>query len=217
MVNIKRFVFNPFQVNTYVLSDETGEGIIVDGGVSTAEEMGRLKNYISSNGITPLLLVNTHAHIDHIIGNFEICDTFGIPLAAHKDSRKFIENGKIYADTFGLTMNNIKEIDKYLSEETPVEFGNTKLTVLETPGHADGSICLYDPEGKYVITGDVLFYQSIGRTDLETGDYKLLQKSIWNKLFTLPDDTVVYPGHGPETRIGTEKVGNPFVSIPGDR
>ncbi len=213
MAEIKRFVLNPFQVNTYVISDDTGECVIIDGGCSNVSELNRIERYVAAKGLAPVMLLNTHAHIDHIIGNYDLCSAFNIPLAAHPDSAKFIAVGKDYAGTFGLPMSNVKEIDHYLSEEEPVKFGNTVLQVLDTPGHADGSVCFYAQEDGFVITGDVLFYQSIGRTDLETGDYDKLQKSIWSKLFVLPDETVVYPGHGPETRIGYEKINNPFVSI----
>jgi glyoxylase-like metal-dependent hydrolase (beta-lactamase superfamily II) len=214
MINVERFVFNPFQVNTYVVSDaETNNCVIVDGGCSNNNELNRLKDYVSDNLLTPSALILTHAHIDHIIGNYDICKTFDIPLYAHNNCEKFLHNSQQYAEMFGLKMNNIKEIDKHLTEDTNISFGNSILKIFDTPGHADGSICLYSPDNGFVITGDVLFYQSIGRTDLETGNYDILQKSIWSKLFNLPDDTVVYPGHGPETRIGYEKVNNPFVSL----
>jgi glyoxylase-like metal-dependent hydrolase (beta-lactamase superfamily II) len=210
---IKRFVFNPFQVNTYVISDDSGDCVIVDGACSDDKELGVLKDYLSSEGLTPVMLLNTHVHIDHIIGNYDICKTFDIPLAAHRDCERFIQGSSIHAEAFGLKMTGRKDIDIYLDENTPVKFGNTVLEVFDTPGHMDGSVCFYNREDNYVITGDVLFYQSIGRTDLETGDYDKLKKSIWSKLFTLDDKTVVYPGHGPETTIGAEKVGNPFVAI----
>ncbi len=213
MTKVKRFIFNPFQVNSYVISDETGDCVIIDGAASDNNEIDILKNYISVNGLMPVMLLNTHAHIDHIIGNYNICKTFGIPLAAHKDCEKFMVNSKVHAEAFGLKMENVKDIDIFLNETDTVKFGNTGLKVLDTPGHADGSVCFYNEKDKYVITGDVLFYQSIGRTDLETGDYDKLQNSIWSKLFVLPDETKVYPGHGPETTIGYEKISNPFVAI----
>jgi len=213
MAEIQRFVFNPFQVNTYVISDETGECVIVDGACSNDKELQQLKNYLAGKGLMPVMLLNTHAHIDHIIGNALICDVFNIPLAAHKDCEAFVANSSVYAETFGLTMKEVKEIDLYLDESEPVIFGQTKLQVLDTPGHADGSVCFYEKQMPFVVTGDVLFYQSIGRTDLETGDYDKLQESIWTKLFTLDDKTKVFPGHGPETTIGYEKLNNPFVAI----
>jgi len=213
MTKVKVFAFNPYQVNSYVISDETKECIIIDGSCGKKEEFEQLDKYIKSEGLKPVMLVNTHAHIDHIIGNFTICNTYSIPLAAHKECTGFLTNATVFANTFGFEMEAVKQIDIYLSEESPLNFGNTTLRIFETPGHADGSLCFYNEKDKYVITGDVLFFQSIGRTDLKTGDYDKLQESIWTKLFTLPDETEVLPGHGPKTSIGFEKVNNPFVSI----
>ncbi|PLX12812.1 MAG: MBL fold hydrolase [Marinilabiliales bacterium] len=213
MISVKRFPFNPYQVNTYVLHDETGKCIIIDPGMDGAEEIAEFENYLETNNLSPVMLVNTHAHIDHIIANHYVSEKYGISLAAHSDSTGFIENAVVYASSFGLEMADVKSIDEFLVDNQHMEFGNSKLKILETPGHADGSICLYSEEDNFVITGDVLFRESIGRTDLKTGDYDLLQKSIWEKLFVLPDNTNVYPGHGPSTNIGFEKVHNPFVAI----
>lgn len=213
MISVKRFPFNPYQVNTYVLHDETGECIIVDPGMDGANEIAEFENYLASNNLKPVKLIITHAHIDHIISNQYVSEKFGISLAAHPDSVIFVDNAVVYASTFGFKMDEVKSIDEFLIENQDIEFGNSKLRVLETPGHADGSICLYSEDDNFVVTGDVLFRESIGRTDLRTGDYDLLQKSIWEKLFTLPDSTTVYPGHGPSTNIGFEKIHNPFVAI----
>ena len=161
----------------------------------------------------PVLLVNTHTHIDHILGNSFIASHYKLKLAAHKDSAQFIHRAKGQAQMFGMEMDSTKSIDIFLSEEETLDFGHSSLQILLTPGHADGSLCFYSEKDNFVITGDVLFNQSIGRTDLPTGDYDLLQKSIWEKLFTLPDETTAYPGHGPETEIGFEKIHNPFVAI----
>jgi len=213
MISIKRFPFNPYQVNTYILHDESGECIIIDPGMDSSVEKEEFDSYINSNNLKPVKLYNTHAHIDHIISNDYVCEKYGIPLAAHPDSATFYDNAMVYASTFGLKMGDVKPIDDFLGDNQIVKFGTSKLKVLETPGHADGSICFFCEEDNFVITGDVLFRESIGRTDLKTGDYDLLQKSIWEKLFTLPDNTVAYPGHGPSTNIGFEKIHNPFVAI----
>ncbi|MFK5856252.1 MAG: MBL fold metallo-hydrolase [Bacteroidota bacterium] len=213
MITIKRFPFNPFQINTYVLSDETGECVIIDPGMQGDAEEAKIADYIATNNLVPVMLLLTHAHIDHIVGNSFIADKYNLELTAHKDCVSFLIGAESYASSFGLTLEKVKTIDNFVDENTPIKFGNSELKVLFTPGHADGSLCFYSPEDKFVITGDVLFNQSIGRTDLKTGDYDLLQKNIWEKLFTLPDDTVVYPGHGPETGIGFEKMHNPFVAI----
>lgn len=213
MITIKRFTFNPFQENTYLLSDETNECIIIDAGMDGSQEEDEIAAYISENSLKPVLLVNTHAHIDHILGNSFVANTYKVDLVAHKDCVNFIERAAGQAQMFGMQMSKTKAIDKFINEGETLDFGNSSLQILLTPGHADGSLCFYSAEDKFVITGDVLFNQSIGRTDLPTGNYDLLQKSIWEKLFTLPDETVAYPGHGPETTIGYEKLHNPFVAI----
>lgn len=213
MINIKRFAFNPFQVVTYVLSDETNECIIIDPGMYGKDEEETLAQYITDNNLKPVMLLLTHAHIDHIIGNSFVANKYNLELMAHKDCAPFLDNAISYASTFGLQLDQVKSIDGYIDESTPINFGNSTLKVFHTPGHASGSVCFYSKDDNFVITGDVLFNQSIGRTDLPTGNYDLLQKSIWEKLFVLPDETVVYPGHGPETTIGSEKVSNPFVAI----
>ena len=213
MIAVKKFVFNAFQVNSYVLYDETNECILIDPSVSSAEEFTQLTGFIEEKSLKPVLLVNTHAHIDHIIGNEKVASYYKIKLAAHKECLGFLDHADAYAASFGLPMDGIKTIDYFIEEGQKVKFGASCLKVFYTPGHADGSVCLYSEKEGFVITGDVLFYQSIGRTDLRTGNYDVLQKSIWEKLFVLPDETHVYPGHGPDTTIGSEKVNNPFVTI----
>jgi glyoxylase-like metal-dependent hydrolase (beta-lactamase superfamily II) len=213
MITVKLFTFNPFQENTYLLSDETKECIIIDAGMDGSVEEDEITSYISENGLKPVLLVNTHAHVDHILGNNFIAKKYNLELVAHKDSVNFIERAASQAQMFGMEMSETKSIDKFIDEGETLNFGNSSLQIFLTPGHADGSLCFYSEKDKFVITGDVLFNQSIGRTDLPTGNYDLLQKSIWEKLFTLPDETVAYPGHGPETTIGYEKLHNPFVAI----
>lgn len=213
MIQIKDFVFNPFQLNAYLLYDETGECILIDPAVSSDEEMAQLEQFIKENKLIPKLIVNTHSHIDHILGNKKVSERFGLKLAAHPGGQPFIDRAADSAQKFNLHFFGTKEIDMPLQEGRQLTFGQSSLKVLETPGHADGSICLYSEEDGFVIVGDVLFYQSIGRTDLPTGDYDLLQKSIWEKLFVLPDATEVYAGHGLKTSIGFEKENNPFVTI----
>ena len=212
-MQIKSFTFNDFQVNTYVLFDDTKECIIVDPGMYYEQEKKEFTDFISGNGLKPVLIINTHAHIDHIIGNQFVAEKYPLKLAAHRESVEFLEHVKEYGMVFGIKLEKIKPIDIFIDEQTPVHFGQSVLEVLYTPGHADGSLCFYAKDDGFVITGDVLFYQSIGRTDLPTGDYDVLQESIRRKLFTLPGETVVYPGHGPETTINDEKQHNPFVAI----
>ena len=213
MITVKQFPFNPFQVNTYVLSDETKACVIIDPGMQGQNEEQELTDYIDANGLKPVLLLNTHAHIDHIIGNYFVAEKYNLLLSTHKDCVGFLTNAAAYADSFGLKMGAVKSIDNFIDEEEVIKFGDSTIQVLYTPGHADGSLCFYSEKDAFVITGDVLFNQSIGRTDLPTGNYDLLQQSIWEKLFTLPDNTIAWPGHGPETNIGFEKLHNPFVAI----
>ncbi len=213
MITIKRFTFNHFQINTFVLSDESGECVIIDPGMQGDAEEAEISEYISSNNLVPKMMLLTHAHIDHIVGNSYVADTYNLELTAHKDGVPFLDGAEAYASTFGLTLKKAKPIDIFIDESNTIKFGNSELKVLFTPGHANGSLCFYSSKDGFVITGDVLFNQSIGRTDLKTGNYDLLQKNIWEKLFTLPNDTVVYPGHGIETQIGYEKMHNPFVAI----
>ncbi len=213
MVKVQRFPFNAFEVNTFVLHDESCECVVIDAGMQDQSENNEIVAYIEGNSLKPVMLLNTHTHIDHILGNAFLAEKYNLPLAAHRDAEKMMTNAGAYAMTFGIVLPKVKKIDLFLEDSEKIEFGNSTLETLYTPGHADGSVCFYSAKDNFVTTGDVLFNQSIGRTDLPTGDYDLLQKSIWEKLFTLPDETVVYPGHGPETTIGFEKVNNPFVAI----
>lgn len=213
MITIQKFTFNLFDENTYVLSDETGECTIIDPGMNNSAEEKELVDYIKSAGLKPVSIILTHAHIDHILGCKFATGQYQIQMSAHKDCNKFLSQAKVQASTFGILFNGAPNIDNFLNEGDIARFGNSELKVLYTPGHADGSLCYYSEKDKFVISGDVLFNQSIGRTDLPTGDYDLLKYSIWEKLFTLPEETVVYAGHGPETTIGSEKINNPFVAI----
>lgn len=213
MIQLKKIVFNAFQVNTYILFDETKDCVIIDAACSTAQEDEELARFIEINKLKPVMLLSTHAHIDHILGNSFITNRFNLELSAHPDGEMYLTNAESSAKVFGFRLPEVIFPKLSLSDNQIIKFGNSQLKVLHTPGHAQGSVCFYNAEAEFVITGDVLFNQSIGRTDLPGGDYDLLKNSIWNKLFTLPDATVVFPGHGPETTIGTEKVDNPFVAI----
>jgi len=211
MISIQKFVFNSFMVNTYLLYDESGECIIVDPACYEEREKQELKNFLSINKLTLVRNVNTHCHIDHILGNGFIAETFSIFPEYHKSSVPFFYIAKEIAGSFGYNMNHIPEPKGFLDESETITFGKSELKVFYTPGHAEGSVCFYNKLQGFVITGDVMFRDTIGRTDLPSGDFNLLMKSIREKLFTLPDETVVYPGHGPETSIGYEKVNNPFI------
>ena len=198
-------------VNTYVLSDETGQCIIIDPGCYDNREKTILKNFLSENNLILVRNINTHCHIDHILGNGFIAETFGISPEYHQASVPFFYTAKEIAGSFGYSLNGIPNPRGYLIEGEKIIFGNSEMDVLYTPGHADGSVCFYNQPQRFVITGDVMFRDTIGRTDLPSGNFNLLMNSIKEKLFTLPDETVVYPGHGPETTIGYEKMNNPFI------
>jgi glyoxylase-like metal-dependent hydrolase (beta-lactamase superfamily II) len=213
MIQVKKFVFNSFQVNTYLLYDETRECVLIDAACSEPEEEIELTNFISYHQLKPVRLLSTHAHIDHILGNAFVASRYGLRLEAHADSTRYLKDAPAYAASFGMRLSSVQMPEVFLTDNQVISFGNSRLKVLETPGHAAGSLCFYNEEVPFVVAGDVLFYQSIGRTDLPGGNYDLLKNSIWGKLFVLPDHTLVYPGHGPETTIGSEKVDNPFVAI----
>lgn len=212
MLTIKTFVFNPFQVNTYLLYDETNECIIIDPGCMEDYEKKEISDFINSHKLHPVRLLNTHPHIDHVAGNKFIADTYNLKLEVHKDSLKLLQSVKGYAAAFGIDNIEAQEPGGYITEGDLIKFGNSEIKVLYTPGHADGSVCFYSEKDKFVIVGDVLFNEGIGRTDLPTGNHEALIKNIRTKLFTLPDDTQVYPGHGPSTTIGYEKENNPFLT-----
>jgi hydroxyacylglutathione hydrolase len=208
---VNRFVFNSFGVNTYVLTDNTGKCLIVDPACQSKQEENELAAFLTDNNIQPTGMVNTHFHIDHIIGNTFICNTFNLRPQCHKGSKMFWETAVEFGSVFGIKVENLIIPSNFIEEGDSIVFGDSSVQVLYTPGHADGSVCLVNHAERYVIAGDVLFRDSIGRTDLPTGNFDVLYQSITSKLFTLPDDYVVYPGHGPETTIGYEKRNNPFL------
>ena len=211
MINIQKFVFNAFQVNTYVLSDDTGECVIIDPGCSDGVESLQLMDYLKNNGLKPVRVLLTHTHIDHVIGCNAVEELLNIGPEAHKAGLVFLEHSVTTAQTYGLDLEKNPEVSKFITEGEDIIFGNSRLEVLYTPGHADGSVCFLSREDGFVIVGDVLFQMSIGRTDFPTGSFDVLKKSIFEKLFILAEDTVVYSGHGPETSIGFEKNNNPFL------
>ncbi len=212
-MQIHKLTFNDFRVNTYILTDQTRECLIVDAACHMPEEEQQLSRFIKEKHLMPVKMVNTHNHIDHILGNLFVRETYNIPLIAHKAGDGFLKTAEGSASVFGFQLKGTVKPECYVAEGDNITFGETTLKVLYTPGHAVGSICLYEKKAGILISGDVLFRDSIGRTDLPTGDYELLNENIKNKLYSLPDETVVYPGHGPETTIGEEIMNNPFVNF----
>jgi hydroxyacylglutathione hydrolase len=213
MLKVKSFTFNPVEENTYVVYNEAGICCIIDPGCYTAEERGALKNFIVQEGLTPFLLLNTHCHLDHVFGNKWVSETWNLPLHIHKLEKPVLDFAPQAGEMWQLPFENYEGELLYLTENTNIGVMQDELKILFTPGHSPGSVCFYNEPGSFVIGGDVLFNMSIGRTDLPGGDYKTLINSIQTKLFTLPDETKVYSGHGPATTVGFEKMNNPFVKI----
>lgn len=211
MINIQRFTFNAFMVNTYLLWDESLEAVVIDPACHDQNEEDELAQAITKNNLKLVGSLNTHCHIDHVLGNAFIAEKYGIRPEYHADSDIFFDTLSEIGLSFGLSVGESPQPKGYLSDDQIIQWGKSSLKVLFTPGHAAGSVCFYNAADGFVITGDVLFKDTIGRTDLPTGDFDLLMKSIHTKLFTLPEGTIVYPGHGPETSIGVEMRGNPFI------
>ena len=205
------FTFNAFAENTYVLFDKTNDCVIVDPGCNSKEEQDLLVGFINSKDLKPVKLVNTHCHIDHILGNAFISEKYGLELIAHRGEIPVLAAGKMTSDMYGIKYDPSPEISSFLNEGELLTFGETSLEVLFTPGHSPASLSFFHPETKQLIAGDVLFDGSIGRTDLPGGDFDTLIANIKNKFFPLGDDVIVYPGHGPSTSIGKEKQLNPFL------
>lgn len=211
-MNIKIFEFNPISENTYVLFDESKECVIIDPGCFYPDEKAHLLNFILDNDLIVKHLLLTHLHFDHVFGCGFIYEQFKVKPEANMDDEFLLKNLPVQLKMFGLDARGISspEIGKYLSENDVVTFGNQRLIVLQVPGHSPGSIVFYNQRAGCVFVGDVLFRGSIGRADLEGGNQNLLIEGIREKLFILPTDTVVYPGHGPNTTIGDEIKYNPF-------
>ena len=225
MLNVKSFIFNPVEENTYVLSNEpayrTGrqsQCCIIDPGCYFPKERDELKFYIEKTGLKPTLLLNTHCHLDHVFGNKFIYDTWGLALHIHEKEKPVLDFAPAAGQMWQLPFDNYEEELIYIQEGEKIKLGedetdSDRLEILFTPGHSPGSVCFYYQPGGFVIGGDVLFNGSIGRTDLPGGDFDTLINSIQTRLFTLPDETKVYSGHGPVTTVGFEKMNNPFVKL----
>lgn len=211
MIKLHNFTFNPFQENTYILSDDTKECVIIDPGCWDQNELNELSAYINNNDLEPKLVLNTHCHIDHILGNKAVCDAFGIELYIPEGEMQLLERGEQMAQTFGLSYDGSPDPTAWIVEGENIRFGNSELEVIACSGHSPAHIVLYDRTGKMMVGGDVLFLESIGRTDLPGGDHDTLIRNIKEKLFVLDEDIEVHPGHGPTTTIGHEKRSNPFL------
>ncbi len=211
---IKTFYFNDLRTCCYVVYDATGECAIVDPGCIKQSEKDRLVKFISENGLKPKMILQTHGHFDHVMGNAFVTKTWNIPTYLHSGDIPQIRRAASYGGYFGLEFDEPSSDITDLKDGDVIEVGEMKLKVLATPGHTAGGVLFYNEAEGYILTGDTLFQGSIGRTDLPGGDYDRLMDSIRTKILPLPSDTVVYPGHGPATDVGTEKVTNPFLGMP---
>ena len=212
MIQVQKFTFNLFSENTFVLWDEESrESAIVDPGCSNLTEEKELESFISDNNLIVKFLINTHCHIDHILGCEFVKQKFNPIYYAPELDKPLLKNAKKQAEMFGIDFTIAILPDELISEENKLYLGNSELSFLFTPGHTPGEFCIYISDIKTCITGDVLFLDSIGRTDLLGGNYNTLLTSITEKLLTLPDETIIYPGHGGSSTIGREKKLNPFL------
>jgi hydroxyacylglutathione hydrolase len=212
MLQLKIFAFNMFYVNTYLLYDESGECLIVDPGCYEKREQEQLAQFILKNELNPVKLINTHCHVDHILGNKFILEKYGLKPEIHSDEMVLLESSNMFCGVLGLPLPDSPLPEYFLNDNEIIHFGKSFLQVLFTPGHSPGHITLYSAEQKFIICGDVLFAGSIGRTDLPGGDYDRLIQSIQTRLMILPENVVVHSGHGQPTEIGFEKRHNPFLN-----
>jgi hydroxyacylglutathione hydrolase len=211
-MTVSGFTFNAFSENTYLLHDASGQCAIIDPGCYSRAEQEALRNFIEAQKLEVVLLLNTHCHIDHVLGNQFVVDTYKVPFLIHEADLATLRSVPAYAPSYGLPSYSPAEPTGFLTPETPVRFGNTELEIRFAPGHAPGHVVFYHSPTATVIGGDVLFQGSIGRTDLPGGDFDTLIQSIKTQLLTLPDEVTVYPGHGPATTIGVERRTNPFLN-----
>lgn len=209
-LQMKVFCFNPFLVNTLVFYDETKEAVIVDPGNHVKKENEALREFIEKNELTVKYILITHAHIDHVLGCAYCKETFSAPIVMHTVASELYKDVHESAELFSFYINDFPAPSKLLEEKDKIKFGNQTWEVIYTPGHMDGSISFYDSKNRFVVTGDIIFSQSIGRTDLPTGSFSLLIETVKAKLFTLDEDVVVISGHGEMTTIGQQKRENPF-------
>lgn len=212
MIQIETLVYNSFQVNTYLLRDENGQCLVVDPAFYSPDEVRAFDSHISEKGLKVTGQLNTHGHVDHVLGVMHVKSTYNCPFRAHTAESGLVQNAPLMGEVFGLSVEPIPGIDEALEDRQEISLGTYALHAILVPGHSPGSLAFYSPDGDFVITGDALFQHSIGRTDLPGGDYDTLIHSIRTRLLTLPPETRVYPGHGAPSTIGDEARSNPFLS-----
>lgn len=211
-MNIAKLVFNPIMENTYIVWDDTKECIIIDAGNFSAREDAQLTDFITERGLKPVMAVNTHGHFDHAMGVGYLKETYGVKFACSSKDQFLVDSAQQSGAMFGVKCAPVPAIDIDLDKMEEIAFGATKLRVIKTPGHTPGHVSLYNEEQKVLFTGDTLFRESIGRTDLPGGDFSWIMTSILEQLVPLGDDVEFYPGHGDKSTIGHETLYNPFVT-----
>jgi len=209
-MEIYKLVFSPIEVNTFIVADPSNDCAIIDCGCYDKAEFDELVQFIESKKLNPVLLLNTHCHLDHIFGNRFMLEKYGLRALACKEDEVNRKKAVQHAALFGLAMSEPPEPGGFISDNQAITFGTTELVALHVPGHSAGSMAFYSEKNGYVFTGDAIFAGSIGRTDLEGGNHKILINSILTRLFVLPPSTVVFPGHGEQTTIEREKMTNPY-------
>lgn len=211
MLTIETFTFNPYQENTYLIIDTDNQCIIVDPGMHTPQEQSYFKDYIDKNNLTPTLLLNTHCHIDHVLGNHFVYENWGLMPNFHEDEIPVLVAVENYAPQMGFRYETSPIPSDFIQDKAQLTFGGEIIEAILAPGHSPGHLCYYLLKQKALIGGDVLFRNSIGRSDLPGGDQQTLLNSITTRIYTLADEVEVFPGHGPSTTIGFEKQTNPFI------
>ena len=213
MVKLRKFVFNPFRENTFIVWDDlTKECAVIDPGCSDEVEENELSEFIRNNNLIPKYLINTHCHLDHIWGCKFVKEKYNPEYLIPEDDLALLKNAGTQAERYNVQFDNPPSPDNFISEKLNIKLGESAVKFLYTPGHTPGEFCLFFPDENFCIVGDVLFKDSIGRTDLWGGDYETLLNSIINKLLPLNDDVVIYSGHGDESTIGRERRMNPFLN-----
>jgi len=213
MITIESFVFNSFQVNTYLVRNEKGDCLVIDPAFYSPEEINTFDQYVTSNGLNIIGQLNTHCHVDHVLGVHHMVKTYNCPLRAHSNESKLLNNAPLMGEFFGFIVEPLSGIDNPIEDNDSISIGDNYLKAILVPGHSPGSLCFYSREGGFVITGDTLFRGSIGRTDLPGGDYDTLIRSLQKRVLILPSETIVYPGHGNPTTVEEETLNNPFLAM----
>lgn len=210
-MKIKKFTFNPVSVNAYLLWDETLEAVLIDPACFYPEEELELSRFVEKEGLKIVHILNTHGHFDHLMGNSFASVKWNLKIKIHTGDALMPGQARQHAVLFGITMKNPASETEPLQEGDLIRFGKSALRVIHVPGHSPGSVAFYDKEDKFLVVGDILFEGSVGRTDLPGGSHELLITGIKEKLLTLGEEVVVYPGHGGHTTIGWEKRTNPYL------